>query len=127
MMNILLDMNVSVEWIKPFRDAGLNCIHWSQIGDIRAPDVEIFQWAAQHQYIVYTHDLDFGAILAATNTQFPSVIQIRSQKFFPDNSLTIKYIINSLQHYANDLQDGALITIDEQKSRVRILPLKAKP
>jgi hypothetical protein len=31
-----------------------------------APDVEIMAYAAKYDYVVLTHDLDFSAILAAT-------------------------------------------------------------
>jgi predicted nuclease of predicted toxin-antitoxin system len=35
--------------------------------------VEIFQWAADHGCIVFTNDLDFTAILAASGAVAPSV------------------------------------------------------
>ena len=35
-------------------------------------------FAATHNYIVLTHDLDFSAILAATRGEKPSVVQIRA-------------------------------------------------
>lgn len=81
-MKILLGMNASPEWVGPFQKAGFDCIHWAMVGDPKAADEFIFQWAAQNGYLVYTHDLDFGAILAASNAQFPSVVQYSYTKPF---------------------------------------------
>ena len=36
-------------------------------------------FARVNGYVVLTHDLDFGAILAATHGNKPSVVQIRSE------------------------------------------------
>jgi predicted nuclease of predicted toxin-antitoxin system len=36
-------------------------------------------FAAEHSYIVLTHDLDFGTILAAAHDEKRSVVQIRSE------------------------------------------------
>lgn len=38
-------------------------------------------WALTNDYIVFTHDLDFGTLLAITQADAPSVIQVRSQIF----------------------------------------------
>ena len=42
------------------------------------------EYARNHDYIVFTHDLDFGTILAATNTDTPSVIQVRTKDTLPE-------------------------------------------
>ncbi len=66
-MNILIDMNLSPEWCQVFASIGWKAYHWSTIGDLRAADHTLMQWALEHDCIVFTHDLDFGALLAATN------------------------------------------------------------
>jgi predicted nuclease of predicted toxin-antitoxin system len=48
-----------------------------------AADIEIMAYAAKHDYVVLTHDLDFSAILAATQGTKPSVVQIRSDNLSP--------------------------------------------
>ncbi len=67
-------MNLSPRWIDALISADLSAIHWSSVGQINAPDVEIMDYARQHGYVVLTHDLDFGAILAATQGRAPSVV-----------------------------------------------------
>lgn len=52
---------------------GKRC-NWSAVGQANAPDAEVLAYAAKHGYLLLTHDLDFGAILAATHGQKPSVI-----------------------------------------------------
>lgn len=121
-MKFLIDMNLSPQWISVFESAGWEAHHWSFIGKPNAPDQEIFEYAKSNGYIIFTHDLDFGAILAATNTEFPSVIQVRVQDVTPEH--LSGYIISALHQFEKHLNDGALITIDEKKYRVRILPLR---
>ena len=40
-------------------------------------------YARAHHFVVLTHDLDFGSILAATKGAKPSVVQIRSERVSP--------------------------------------------
>jgi predicted nuclease of predicted toxin-antitoxin system len=65
--------------------------------------------------------LDFGSILAITRADSPSVIQVRTQDVTP--SYLEKIIIDALKRYELELKSGSLIIIDENKLRVRILPL----
>lgn len=68
-MKILLDMNLSPLWIPVLAEAGIEAIHWSSVGDPGATDSTILNWAALNQYVIFTHDLDFGTLLAATQAQ----------------------------------------------------------
>ena len=83
-MKILIDMNLSPDWVKVLERAGWEAVHWSTVGDMRAPDDVIMLWARENGYIVFTHDLDFGVLLALTRAESPSVIQVRTQDVFPD-------------------------------------------
>jgi len=51
---------------------GHEAAHWSRMGALDAPDVEIMAFARKHGYVVLTHDLDFSAILAATHGENPA-------------------------------------------------------
>jgi predicted nuclease of predicted toxin-antitoxin system len=75
-MKILIDMNLSPLWVSYLQYHGFEAEHWSQIGNPNDPDLVILNWAKQHQFIIFTNDLDFGAILAASNLDFPSVFQV---------------------------------------------------
>ena len=121
-MKILIDMNLSPEWVAKFTSAGIESIHWSHVGKPDATDTEIIEYARRQGCIVFTHDLDFGAILALTRTESPSVIQVRTQDVLPDK--LADRLIAQLRAHETTLEDGALIVIDEIRSRVRILPLR---
>lgn len=120
-MKILIDMNLSPLWVAVFAQYGLEAVHWSKIGNPREIDRVIMEWARTNGYIVFTNDLDFGAILAATSANAPSVIQVRTQNIFPSD--LAPRIINALNQFENELNQGALITIDLIRSKVRILPI----
>jgi predicted nuclease of predicted toxin-antitoxin system len=79
------------------------------------------EWARDNEYVIFTHDLDFGALLAVTHAEGPSVIQVRSQDVLPQHMEAI--VIASLRQYASLIEEGALIILDESTSRARILPL----
>jgi len=50
------------------------------------PVVRFMLWAKANGHLLFTHDLDFGAILAATEAEGPSVIQIRAQDISPGHA-----------------------------------------
>jgi len=58
-MKILIDMNLSPDWTAAFAAESIESIHWSTVGDPRAKDTEIMEYARSNEYIVFTHDLDF--------------------------------------------------------------------
>jgi predicted nuclease of predicted toxin-antitoxin system len=94
-MKLLIDMNFSPEWCKALEHYQWESKHWSHIGDPAAPDTDIMQWAKTNNYIVLTHDLDFGTLLATTNAEGPSVIQVRTQDITPDH---LAPLINDALH-----------------------------
>lgn len=120
-MKILVDMNLSPDWVDVLIENGFEALHWSTIGDPRADDSRIMDWARAHSYIVFTHDLDFGTLLASTQAESPSVIQVRTQDVTPAHLSRI--VTAALRNYKLQLEEGALIVLDEGKSRARILPL----
>ncbi len=123
-MKLLVDMNLSPRWIPRLAGAGLTAVHWSTVGRHNAPDTEIMAYAAQHDYIVLTHDLDFSAILSATHGKKPSVVQIRAENVSPD---TIgAQVVIALNQMAQELEAGALLTIDPKRTRLRVLPLQPR-
>ncbi len=121
-MKILIDMNLSPDWVPVLKDAGFESIHWSSVGDPTAPDETIMNYARAHGFVVFTHDLDFGAILAATHADAPSVLQVRTQDVDPA-SLS-KVVVPVLRRCRQHLESGALISLDESSQRMRMLPIR---
>jgi predicted nuclease of predicted toxin-antitoxin system len=121
-MKLLIDMNLPPAWVAVLEDAGHEAVHWSQVGDPRAADVVLMQYARDHGLVVFTHDLDFGALLAASGVDSPSVVQARTQNVMPE--VLAVPVLEVLESHAAAIEAGALIVIDETVTRVRILPLK---
>lgn len=122
-MKLLLDMNLSPALVGTPGVARFQVVHWAGIGDPAADDTEIFNYARANDTIVITHDLDFSAILAATNDSKPSVVQIRAVNLAPDHLSSL--IIAALRQCAAELESGALLTIDAERRRLRLLPLRS--
>ncbi|MBP1150412.1 MULTISPECIES: DUF5615 family PIN-like protein [Methylocaldum] len=120
-MKLLVDMNLSPRWVSLLADAGFEAAHWSTLGAANAPDAEIMAFAKANGYVVLTHDLDFSAILAATHGEKPSVVQIRAEDVSPD--AIGKPVSDALLQMTAELEEGALLTIDPNRTRLRLLPL----
>jgi len=119
-MKIVIDMNLSPQWVEVLMSEGHDCVHWSKIGPPNAPDREILLWARSNGYVVLTHDLDFGAILAATKADSPSVLQLRTQDISPKR--IGESVVSAFKQFEELLSRGALVSIDQKRARARILP-----
>ena len=66
-------------------------------------------------------DLDSGAILATSGAAGPSVIQIRQQDLLSE--AIVRTVVATIHIAAPALASGAVVTIHEDRSRIRVLPL----
>jgi len=115
-------MNLSPRWIEVFERNGWQAVHWSTVGDHRTQDKVIMDWVKANEYLVFTHDLDFGVLLALNHSECPSVIQVRAQDVLPEHLGGV--VIAAMKEHETLLEEGALIVVDESTNRVRILPIK---
>jgi predicted nuclease of predicted toxin-antitoxin system len=120
-VKLIIDMNLSPRWVDALRTAGHEAVHWSVVGAWTASDREIMQFARDNDFVVLTHDLDFGDVLAATGGAKPSVVQIRASGVGVGRIGA--QVIGGLALCADELVAGALVTIDATRTRVRLLPL----
>lgn len=102
-MRLLIDMNLSPRWCAFLSSAGFGTVHWSTFGRADAPDTEIMTFAAEGRK--------------------PSVAQIRSDSLSPND--IGQQVVLALHLAEPDLTNGALLTIEPGRSRLRILPLVA--
>ena len=117
----MVDMNLAPDWVPLLSRHGWQTVHWSNIGDPSAADQAIMAWARANSHIVFTHDLDFGTMLALSHATGPSVLQVRGQNVLPDHLGPL--VVAALAQHEADLAAGALVVVDEKRNRVRILPL----
>ena len=120
-VRILVDMSLSPGWAPVLRHGGWSAVHWSTVGDPGATDRTIMAWAVAHDHIVFTHDLNFGTMLALCHATGPSVIQVRARDVLPDNLQST--VIAAIRQHETDLASGALVVVEGNRSRVRVLPL----
>jgi predicted nuclease of predicted toxin-antitoxin system len=116
-----VDMNLAPSWAGRLALRGYESVHWSAVGAPTSPDVEILTWARENDFIVVTNDLDFSAILAATSGRAPSVVQVRMQDLMSDAA--VDAVVAALEACRESVAVGALLSIDESGTRVRMLPL----
>jgi predicted nuclease of predicted toxin-antitoxin system len=121
-VKLLVDMNLSPSWVERLARHGFEAVHWSTIGAAAAPDSEILTWANEHGFVVLTNDLDFSAILAASASATPSVVQIRTQDLLSDE--VVSTVVHAIEAHGDHIQRGALLSIDEAATRVRVLPIR---
>ncbi len=78
-------------------------------------------WAREHGHVIFTHDLDFGTVLALTRAVGPSVIQVRTHDVLPAH--LEHAVVATIQTHAVHLLKGAIVTVDEARGKVRLLPI----
>jgi predicted nuclease of predicted toxin-antitoxin system len=121
-VRIVVDMNLSPRWVGVLEGDGHAAVHWSAVGAPDAPDRAIMAWARDEGFVVFTHDLDFTALLAASGDAGPSVVQVRAQDVLQE-ALGLP-VLRALRQFERELRTGALISVDPARARVRVLPLR---
>lgn len=123
-MKLLVDMNLSPEWLGVLSRAGWQAAHWSTIGSPKAKDAELLAWARDRNHVVLTQDLDFGQVLYQTQAVGPSIVMLRVRNELDPAQQT--RVCEALQVAAAALESGALLVIDERRARLRRLPIQTE-
>lgn len=118
-MKIVVDMNLSPDWAALLRDAGHEAVHWSEVGPRNADDEEIVAWAERDDAVILTRDLDFGAYLVLAGRTRPSVVQVRAKRSSPGRYADL--VVRAFRQTGSALEEGALVTVDFERVRVRLL------
>lgn len=119
-MKLLVDMNLSPDWVPLLASHGWEAKHWSKVGPTNAPDTELMCWARQNQHVVLTQDLDFPQLLYTTKDNGPSVVLLRMDNEF--DATARDHVCAALALAEADLTSGALLTISGNRVRLRRLP-----
>jgi hypothetical protein len=77
---------------------------------------------ASPTFASWRHDLDFSALLAMTRGSGPSVLQLRLEDLLPDAVGDIVLLV--LFSHGVALAEGAIVTVTDSGTRVRVLPLR---
>ncbi|MDI6765427.1 MAG: DUF5615 family PIN-like protein [Bacteroidota bacterium] len=99
-----------------------DALHVREVGMSSSPDSLILEKAKKENRIVLTCDLDFGALMASSKDKLPSVIIFRLDDETPQN---INIRLNEVLSTASKkIDEGAIISIEQNKYRIRQLPIK---
>ncbi|OYW75026.1 MAG: hypothetical protein B7Z37_15280 [Verrucomicrobia bacterium 12-59-8] len=120
-MKLLVDMNLSPDWVPLLTSHGWEACHWSTLGPGNAPDTVLMNWAREHQQVVLTQDLDFSQLLYTTQQSGPSVILLRMDNEFDPASRD--HVCAAIALAETALTTGALLTISGHRVRLRHLPI----
>ena len=87
-----------------------------------AEDSLIFEYAFRERRVIVSADTDFGTLLALREAPLPSVILFRgATPSKPD--LQTQLLLANLDEIATMLERGAIVVIEPQRMRVRMLPI----
>jgi predicted nuclease of predicted toxin-antitoxin system len=121
-MRILVDMNLSPEWIGVLRAAGIDAVHWSSVGARSAEDAVLFQYARDMCLVLLTQDLDFSQLLFETRCSGSSTVLLRIKDDLDD--IVRGRVTSAIRQHLHDLETGALLVISADRIRIRSLPLR---
>jgi predicted nuclease of predicted toxin-antitoxin system len=121
-LRFLVDNALSPVVAEELAKSGHDALHVRDLGMQAATDEEIFDLAARESRIIVSADTDFGTILALRRTAEPSVVIFRrSSGRRPEQQA--KLLLEQLLRVAHSLERGSVVVIEEDRLRVRALPI----
>ena len=120
-MRLLLDMGLSPQTGAFLRARGHDAVHLREEQLHTLPDRLIVEKALAEGRVVVTFDLDFSRILALQQFARPSVVLFRLQSFTTDQ--VNQRLTDVLEAHAAELQEGAIVVVDPDRTRTRRLPI----
>jgi predicted nuclease of predicted toxin-antitoxin system len=125
-LRFLVDNALSPIVAEKLAGAGHDVLHVRDLGMQAATDEEIFDLAAREDRVIVSADTDFGTILALRRTAEPSVVLFRrSSGRRPDAQA--KLLLEQLPRIADSLERGSVVVIEEDRIRIRALPIGGEP
>jgi predicted nuclease of predicted toxin-antitoxin system len=120
-MRLLADLHIAPRTVEFLRALSYHVCRVTDLLPANASDGEIVERAAQEHRVILTQDLDFSSIIALSGRQTPSLLSLRL------NSSKVEIVNAVLQRVLpvleSDLERGAIVTIEDQRIRLRRLPL----
>ena len=123
-MKFLVDENIPSSFSNELKTTGYEVRHVTEVGLKATDDNEIVSFARKSGEIIITYDLDFSRIISLLSYDSPSLITLRVSVL---NSESFLKIINEvLKSCRRDLETGAMISVDDDRMRIRMLPVIKK-
>jgi len=119
---LLLDQGLPRSTVRGLTNNALESIHVGELEMARAKDADILDFASQNDYVIVTLDSDFHALLAARQSQGPTVIRIRIEGLKGKGLAELLKIVIGCT--TEDILAGSSISVNDNGIRVRRLPLR---
>jgi predicted nuclease of predicted toxin-antitoxin system len=121
-VKFLIDNALSPRVALGLAEAGYEAEHVRDLGLQHAPDLEIFDKALVEGLTLVSADTDFAALLALRHEEKPSVVLFRrGVERHPDRQVEI--LLRNLENLRSAIEKGCVAVIEEDRIRVRYLPI----
>lgn len=118
----MVDQNLSPLLADELRIAGHDVVHTRDIDLSTSETAVILQRALDEDRVLISADTDFGFLLAESGADHPSVGLLRLRTPRSASRLAAVLLAN-LEGVAADLAAGAIVVLEDERIRVRLLPL----
>jgi len=121
-VKILADQHISPRTVEFLKGLGHDAVRVSERLPHNAPDSTILAMALAEGRVVLSQDLDFTGLIATSGNNAPSLIVLRL------GSPNVEHVNEVLQAILpvvdKAVQIGAIVSVDDERVRVRRLPIQ---
>jgi predicted nuclease of predicted toxin-antitoxin system len=121
-VKFLIDENLSTRLVERLASDGHDVVHVRDVGLKAADDQVVLEHARDEDRVLVSADTDFGALLAASRASRPSVILLRLSTGRRVEQVAA-LIARTVDDLHEDLDEGSVIVLEQDRIRVRRLPL----
>ena len=122
-MRFLIDNALSPVLAKQLQREGHDAVHVRDHGIEQADDETVFARAADEGRVLVSADTDFGQLLVTRGESKPSLVLFRrTSQRRPEAQA--KLLLANLPAVADALSQGAIVVFEENRLRVRALPIE---
>lgn len=118
---MLLDQGLPRSASSLLSASGHDAVHVGECGLSDATDGAIIAHAVSERRLIVTLDADFHALIAVSGRNAPSVIRIRVEGLRAEPLSAL--LVDVISRYHAESEQGALVTIQHRRVRLRRLPI----